>query len=492
MAIAFAQIPIDWRDPGVFMEIDPRFADVGIGVFPLQAQIIAQKTAAGTGAVEVPHLLTDEQQAETLAGVGSMGSRMAAKWLGTNRVTKTYLILVDDLVAGIQATGSMQFSGTVSAATLNVYLGGDRIPVAIADGDTLANVATAVVSAVTLTHGAVVTAAVNGGLPEQVVFTSRHKGEVGNTIDIRTSHLESEADPAGLGIAIVAMNGGTGNNTAALANVFAAGTGVQYDIINHPYVDAASLTAIEDEMADRADALNAIPGVAITGMVGSQGVLAALGDSRNSEFSEIVGFEVFPGVPCERAAAIAGLVARFGAADPARPFQTLDIPGFAPTKVDQFTATQRNLLLFDGISTVTVGAGDQVKVGRLITTYQETAGGAPSTAFLDLNTLLTLSFVRKSFVARFSARFPRSKLADDGGGTPAGGSALVTPSVAKAEAVAWYQELVTAELVQNLDGFKENSIFQVSGADPTRLETVLAVYLVNPLRVVAALNQFRR
>lgn len=490
--IAFAQIPINWRDPGVYMEIDSRFADSGAGIFPLQALIISQKTSAGTGTTFTPYLLTDEAQAEALAGEGSMGSRMAAHWLSTNRVTQTYLLLIDDLVAGVQATATITFSGTVSAATLYVYVAGVRVAVAIADGDSTDQVAAAVVSAITAVHGMPVTAAVNGGMLNQVILTARNKGEVGNTIDVRTSHLESESDPAGLGIAIVGMAGGTGNNDPAYTTVFAAVSGVQYDVIVHPYVDGTSLTLMEVEMTQRADALNAIPGVAITGHVGTQGVLATLGDGRNSEFSSIVGFETFPGTPCERATAIAGLVARYGANDPARPFQTLNVPGFAPSKSEQFSSTQRNLLLFDGIATVVVGAGSQVKIGRLITTYQEAAGGAPSTAFLDLNTLLTLSFVRKSFVARFSIRFPRSKLADDGGGTPAGGSALVTPSVAKAEAVAWYAELLELEIVQNMDGFKENSIFQVSGTDPTRLDTVLAIYLVSPLRVVAALNQFRR
>ena len=491
-AIAFAQIPINWRDPGVYMEVDPTFADSGIGSFPLRALIIAQKTSAGTGQTFTPHLVTSAGQAEELGGVGSMASRMCAKWLDHNRVTETDLMLVDDLGGGAQATATMTFSGTVSPATLNVYIGGDRVPVAISQGDTTADIALEVVTSVTATHGLAATAAVNPGLSTQVIFTARNKGEVGNTIDIRTSHLDGEADPPALGVAVVAMSGGTGNNTAALPTVFASVVGVQYDIIVHPYVDAASLTAIEDEMANRADALNAIPGSAISAHVGSQGVLSALGNGRNSEFSTLLGFETFPGVPCERAASIAGLVARYGANDPARPFQTLAVNGYAPAKAEQFSATQRNMLMFDGISTVVTGAGAQVRIGRLITTYTTTAGGAPSEAFLDLNTLLTLSFTRKSFVARFSQRFPRSKLANDGGGTPSGGSALVTPSVAKAEAVAWYSELVAAELVQDLEGFKTNSIFQVSAADPTRLDTVLAIYLVNPLRVTAALNQFRR
>ena len=490
-AIAFAQIPIDWRDPGVYMENDPRFADAGAGVFPLVALLFAQKLAAGTGATLTPYLLTDEALAEELGGAGSMAARDSAEWLAHNRVTETYLVLLEDGV-GQQAAGTMTFSGTVAAGVLNVYVGGDRVPVVIADGDTLVDVAAAVVAAVTLTHGVSMIATVNGGQTEQVIFTYRHAGEVGNHVDIRTSHLDGEVDPPGLVVTLVQPNGGTVNPTAGVTAAFAALTGVQYDIIAHPYTDNATLDVIEDEMADRADALNAIPGVAITGAVDTQGLLAALGSGRNSEFSSIIGFETFPGSPAERSAAIAGLVARFGAADPARPFQTLDVQGFAPNQNEQFSSTSRDALLHDGISTVKVGAGSQVKINRMISTYQETPGGAPSDAYLDINTLLTLSYVRKSFVARFSRVFPRSKLGADGGAAPGAGSVLVSPSVAKAEAMAWYAQLVELEIVQNIEGFQENTIFQISPSDPTRLETVLAIYLVSPLRVVAALNQFRR
>ncbi len=490
MAVAFQQIPVDWRVPGTYMEIDPRFADSGTGTFPLRALIIAQKVTAGSGATLTPFRLTDEGQIEGLAGAGSMAHRMCREWLAHNRVTETDVILIVDLVAGVQATGVIDFGGTVSTGTLFLYIGGDRIAVLISSTDTLQDVATNAAAAINSTHGAIVTAVVNPGDNTQVLLTARNKGEVGNTIDLRAAHLVGESIPTGLTVGFTAMSGGTGNNTAALTSAFGAIDGVQYDVIAHPYVDTASLIVIENELETRADAMAAVPGVAFTGHTGSQGVLAAIGDARNSPYSSIVGLETFPGVAVERAAAIAAVVAKYGANDPARPFQTLEIRGYASARTDRFSDQARNLLLHDGISVTTVGAGDVVRIGRLVTTYQETSTGAPSDAYLDVNTLLTLSFVRKSFVARMSSIFPRAKLAEDGGPTPGAGSALVTPSVFRAEAVAWYEGLVALEIVENLDGFKANSTFATNG--PDRIDCVLAVYLISPLHVVAALNQFRK
>ena len=490
MAVAFQQIPVDWRVPGTYMEIDPRFADSGTGTFPLRALIIAQMVSAGSGTALSPFRLTDEGQIEGLAGAGSMAHRMCREWLKHNKVTETDVILITDLVAGVQATGVIDFGGTISAGTLFLYVGGDRIAVLVASTDTVQDVATNTAAAINATHGACVTAVVNPGDDTQVLLTARNKGSVGNTIDLRAAHLAGESVPTGLTVGFTAMNGGTGNNTAGLTSAFGAVDGVQYDVIVHPYVDTSSLIEVENELEARADAMSAIPGVAFVGHAGSQGVLAAIGDARNSPYSSIIGFETFPGVPVERAAAVAAVVAKFGANDPARPFQTLPIEGYAPAQAERFSDAARNLLLHDGISTVKVGAGDQVQICRLITTYQETAGGAPSDAYLDVNTLLTLSYVRKSFVATMNGLFPRAKLAEDGGPTPGAGSALVSPSIYKAHAVAWYEGLVALELVENLDGFKANSTFATNG--PDRIDAVLAVYLISPLRMAAVLNQFRK
>ena len=130
-------------------------------------------------------------------------------------------------------------------------------------------------------------------------------------------------------------------------------------------------------------------------------------------------------------------------------------------------------------------------IERLITTSQTNAAGAESAAFLDVNLVLLLSYFRKAWTTRVGLRFPRHKLAADGGTPPSPGSSLVTPNTYKANAVAFYAELVTLGICEDEKGFAANSTFEINASDPNRLDVVLAPNFVNQLRVNATLLQFR-
>jgi phage tail sheath gpL-like len=77
-------------------------------------------------------------------------------------------------------------------------------------------------------------------------------------------------------------------------------------------------------------------------------------------------------------AAVLAAVCEFsGAIDPARPFQTLALPGvLPPAQADRFTRQERDLLLRDGISTFTVDQGGNVLIERVVTTYQTNASAS--------------------------------------------------------------------------------------------------------------------
>ncbi len=488
MAISFNQIPSDLRVPGNYLEVDPSLAEQGVGRFPLRALIIGQKTSAGSLAAATPARITSKEQASAFAGPGSIGSRMAAAWFAGNRSTELDLVLLSDAGGAVPNVRSVSFGGVPAAGGLAVYVGGDRY--FIDTSGVLTATATALVTAINANPESCMTAAVNPGLLTQVLLTAKNGGEVGNSIDVRVAHLAGETVPTGLTVTIATVSTGSGNPT--LTSVLAAIAGVQYDIIAHPFLDSSNLGLLETDLAGRAYAIQAIPGHAFTGAVGSQGALAAIGNARNSENSTIVGFEVFPGVPCERAAQIAGLAAFYGEIDPARPFQTLALTGFAPKVEDRFTIEERNLLLRDGISTTVADRAGTVRIERLITTYQTNAASAPSVAYLDVSIRLLLSFYRKSLVAWLALRFPRHKLADDDvRHPPAPGSALVTPSVFRAEVVSHYQGLLELGIVEDLDGFIANSTVIRSTTDVNRIDAALAPNFVNQLMVGAVLVQFR-
>jgi phage tail sheath gpL-like len=246
------------------------------------------------------------------------------------------------------------------------------------------------------------------------------------------------------------------------------------------------------EMNSRADALVGFPGMAFVGVDGTHAALVALTGTRNNKFECVVGQEDQPAWAITRGAAVAGQAAKFLQDDPVRPLTGRKLlPGLGPNTADQFTLAERDLLLHDGISTIRYDSQGRPNIERLITTYQETTGGSPDEAFLDVQTAFGLAYLRRSYTANFGIQFASHKLADDG--TVVGpGSVTVTPAIAKADAVAWYGGMVRAGVAEDLAGFIENTTFQRSATDPNRLEGFLAVNLQNQLRVSATLFQFQR
>jgi phage tail sheath gpL-like len=197
-----------------------------------------------------------------------------------------------------------------------------------------------------------------------------------------------------------------------------------------------------------------------------------------------------PSSPWQFAAAMAGQIGLAAQNDPARPFQTLVLTEiYAPKKADQFTLEERNGLLFHGIATFFVDAGGYVNLETIITTYKKNAFGSPDISYLYLNTLLTLSYLRFDLKARITSRFPRHKLANDGG-RYAPGQAVVTPNSVKAEVIAKFREWEEKALVENFSQFKNDLIVERNKDNPNRLDILMSPDTVNQLIVVGCKIQF--
>ena len=151
--------------------------------------------------------------------------------------------------------------------------------------------------------------------------------------------------------------------------------------------------------------------------------------------------------------------------------------------------SERNILLYDGISTFTVDANGGTRIERVITTYKTNPSGADDPSYLDWETMATLSYLRWDFRNTFLRKFPRFKLADDGNRyTP--DQNVMTPKTAKAEAVAIFKNWEERALVENADAFKEALVVVRDVADRNRLNFELAPDLINQLRVNAVKISF--
>jgi phage tail sheath gpL-like len=484
-SISFNGIPVDIRTPGTFAEFSNARAQKSLAVQPRRILILGQRLAGGSAVAVSLTRIFGKLDGQVPFGRGSMLDRMIQALVGVNATTETWAMPVADNGAGVAATYVTTFTASPTVAgTLAHYIAGAPVSIPVTAGQSVASMATAFAAAINANLDLPVTAVAVAGV---VTSTCRWKGLTGNDIDFRLNYSSSDVTPAGLVVATAAGVAGAGNPdiTAAIA---AMGDQHWHTIIN-PWTDATNLGLLATEMAARRGPMVMHEGLVFMAAKGSQGALATLGAIPNSpDFSmaEAIG----PVTTWERAAREGGTVDFYGGIDPARPFQTLALVGdIAPNPTERFPRIQRDALLRDGISTHTSDAAGNVLLERPITTYLTNAAGNADTSYLDVNTMLTLGYLRYTLRVRWAAKFPRMKLADDGIAA-APGQAIVTPATLRAELIALARDWEAAGLVQNIDEFKSLLVVQRNATDRSRVDVLIPPDIVSGLRVTAAQFQF--
>ncbi|WP_299377296.1 phage tail sheath subtilisin-like domain-containing protein [uncultured Kiloniella sp.] len=493
MSISFNQMPADIRVPLFYAEVDNSQAFSFEGNY--RALLIGQRFAVAPIAVNTPVLVSSADQAGQYFGKGSMLHRMVTAYIKNNDYTELWCVALDDDGSGVAATGSIKVDAGASASgTDNLYIAGQRIRYGVASTDTPAALATAIAAAITADSNLPVAAVVNGSDNSQVDFTARHKGEVGNGIDIRRNYygvVGGEVSPTGLDISITAMSGGSGNPDISTA-VAAVGD-EPYRFIGMAYTDAANLAVMQtflDDVTGRWSPLQQNYSHCFTARSDTLGSLNTFGETRNDPHTTCYGVYDSPTPTYEAAAIWTGIAAKHISIDPARPLQTLPMVGFlSPPEASRFTISERNILLHSGIATSYVEGGYS-RIERAITTYQENSYGEPDASYLDANTLFTLAYVLDYLRAGITQKYPRHKLANDGTRFGAG-QAIVTPKIIKAEIIASYGRLEERALVENREAFIDNLIVERSSSNPSRVDVLFPPDLVNQLRILAVLAQFR-
>lgn len=485
MTISFNQIPIDIRTPGHYIEFDNTRAVQGLPAIQHKILAIGQRLTAGTVAQGVPTRILSAAQAEEFFGRGSMLHAMLKALKEANSYTECWAVALDDAGAGVQSSGTITAGGApTESGTLNLYIAGQRVQVGVTSGQTTTQVAAAIAAAINADTSLPVTAAAAVAV---ATLTARHKGEAGNAIDVRANYYFGEKTPKGLTVTIVAMAGGTTNPDVATA-ITAIGA-EQYHTMIFPYTDASNLTKIETELSSRWGPMVQKEGHAFAAASGSHATLSTLGDTRNSPHLTILGLGKSPTPPWV-GAAVAGAIDAYEP-DPARPRQTLELPSvLAPAEADRYTRGERNLHLYDGISTFIVDAGGRVLIERLITTYKTNSFGVADISYLDIETMRTLAYLRYSVRSRIALKFPRHKLANDGTRYGAG-QAIVTPQIIRAELLALFRQWEEAGLAEGFDQFKTDLIVERNTSDPNRVDAIIPPDVINQLRTFAAQVQFR-
>ena len=490
MSVSFNTIPSGIRVPLFYAEMDNSAA--ATPTTQTASLLIGQMLEGGKAVAGTPVYVSTPAMAKELFGRGSMIARMVEAYRKVDSFGQLVVIPVAD-GSGTAATGKVTCTGTAAeAGTISLYIGSDRVQVAVTEKMTAENAAKAIADAIALNKDLPVTAQASTGA---VTLTAKNKGTLGNDIILAVNlrgAINGEKDVMGLGVEIEKMSKGATDPDLSVA-IDAMGD-EQYDFIGMPYCEAATLDKLAEKMNDtsgRWSPFQMIFGHVYSAKRGDVNTLVTFGKTRNCQHETVVGVE--PSLPTHTAEVLAAYVARtavFISADPARPTQTGVLTGvMASPAGSRFVQNERQTLLENGIATLTTTVGS-VMIERAITTYQKNAYGDADASYLDSETLHTSAYVIRQMKSIITSKYGRHKLASDGTRFGAG-QAIVTPSVIRGELIALYRRLELEGIVENADLFKKYLIVERNINNSNRLDVLFPPDYVNQLRIFAVLNQFR-
>ncbi|MET2901749.1 phage tail sheath C-terminal domain-containing protein, partial [Vibrio rotiferianus] len=152
---------------------------------------------------------------------------------------------------------------------------------------------------------------------------------------------------------------------------------------------------------------------------------------------------------------------------------------------------ERNLFLYEGLSTYTVNSAKEVLVERPVTAYTENGAGMADNSYLDVMTPATAMYYRQKQRSLITSVYPRHKVAKDGTKF-APGQPIVTPTMFKSQLLSLYRDLELAGIVQDFDGYKASLIVELDDNNKQRVNYQDSPQFVNGLIIVAGKIQFRK
>lgn len=499
MSISFNNIPDTMRTPGVYTEIDNSRALQGLSANPHKALIIGQMVSDGSADTDALYAISNNNLADGFFGAGSILSRMCNTFKANNPNTELFALAISEAATGTTASAVLHFSVALSHAT-GVCSGGNQAAKLLINGQkmyqtltsnwSVTDVNSAFQTAINADSTMPVVASTNA--TSALVLSAVNKGTPGNYLNVRFNYYEGQSYPTFFGDSVLISSMEGGANDADLADAWAVIANEQFHYIVQPYIDAANLTELENELEDRFDPLEDLQGHGFTGLRATQASATTLGNTRNSPHNTIMGANDSPTAPEEWGAALGAIAAFNLNNDPARPLHFLKLKDvLAPPTENRFTRAERDILLYDGIATWVTDTSSNVLIERCITTYQTNALGITDASYLDVQTLATIGEIRFQYKSRMVTRFiiPRFKLADDTFPVQPG-SNVATPKTVKQEIIALFAQLRDAGLIENLEDFITNLIVERDAADRNRVNALLPPDLINQFRILATKIQF--
>ena len=474
-AITFSEIPANLRKPGVYMEFNTATANRLLPANNQRILLIAQKHPDAQQPVLQVFDVYSADQVGISCGFGSLAHRMAKAGIKAYPYATVQMILLDDSTwqtpaeADIELTFAEETTAAVSSGKANIKVGGDSYVIAIAQNDDAETILEKVMAAINNDNDSPVTASYESGT---LTLTLETAGLVAESLPLLVS-----CDVANITLAvpatpdISALTHPTADDMQAVLDViFAAG----HQILVIPYLQDDVLTAVRDHL-DLVS--NGVEQRGVIAVYASNDASAATAKTRMEDLNpkRMVG-GYLRGVSnwsAEIAAALAFV--KSSESDPARPLNGLPLLGIAAPDVgDWIGRTEQEDLLNHGITPLEVGAGQKVLIVRMISGYTTNDLGVPDPSLLDITTICSLDYVRKSCRERILLRFPRVK------------NSASRRRAIRSELLNVLKQLEELEIVQDVTNNKDLLVVEESPTDRTRSNARIPADIVRGLHVLAA------
>jgi phage tail sheath gpL-like len=271
-------------NPKVSIQILPAFQTVQNDAQKIL--IIGQQTSGTATSGVLEQNIGNQNEQDTLFGQDSMIAAMIRRVKEVNKINQVDAIGIDDNGTGVDATGTIVFSGTATAAgTITVVIGSERnhkyeLPVAI--GDTATDIGDALVNATTLDTIVPVILVNTVG---SVASTAIHAGLSGNDISLKVT-----GTVAGITYSVTAMSGGSVDPD--ISGIFTQLANIRYQTVIFPS-SYATQVELKDFLDDRFNPdtpiYKILDGVGITTKTGTFAELVSTLDLLDSQ-----NFVIFP------------------------------------------------------------------------------------------------------------------------------------------------------------------------------------------------------
>ena len=475
MTMDITTIPNPIYKPGAYFAFNTTLASRALATNDQKLLIIGQRLTQTTAAeVLSPVNVFSDDEAALYFGRGSQAHRMARAAIKANQYIQLSVVGLDDAEGALAANTKLTISGKATdSGQVRLSICGTFINVAVASGDTPDDIYKVLEAAVAADQSLPVTAR-TGVIPPAgdddpatpiLNFTAMNKGTCGNEIAITVTSTAS-----GLTLEMAPMSGGQGDPSldAAFSAVWAAG----HTMIMLPYTNDDALAKLSAHLDNVSGPLEQRGAVGVTGWNGT----LASGTTLTSKVNApriTCGWHAGSALPNGELAAIYGAVMA-SESDPARPLNTLTLPGLDITAQDNWPGrTEQENALMNGLTPFEVD-GSVVRIVRAVSTYVKNAAGVTDRSLMDITIIRSLDYVRLACRTRYTQRFPREKLTD------------ARLARIRSELLDVLYSLEQLEIVENVDALKDQLRVTRSLQDDTRAEATIPAAIVRGLHVFAA------